>query len=161
MNRYAKYALFSVFLILLQTTLVHLLNLEGIIPDILAVWVIYIALMKGQMEGTLWGFGIGLLLDMTTHDFIGLSALSKTICGFLGGYFFDENKTKIVLGSYRFVLIVFIVTLIQNIIYFIIFTRGSDINLFRAIAQFGLSTTLYTSIVALFPVFIFSRKPTL
>jgi rod shape-determining protein MreD len=161
MNRHVKYALVSVLLIILQTTLVHLLNLEGIIPDILAIWVIYIALMNGQMEGTLWGFGIGLVLDMTTPDFIGLSALAKTICGFLAGYFYNENKTRMVLGSYRFVLIVFFVTLIQNIIYFIIFTRGSDIDLAHAVFQFGLTTALYTSIVTLFPVFIFSRKPSL
>jgi len=161
MNRYVKYSIISVLFIILQTTLVHLMNLEGIIPDILAVWVIYIAVANGQMEGMLWGFGIGLLLDLTSHDFIGLSALSKTICGFLGGYFFNENKTRLVLGSYRFILIVFFVTLIQNIVYFILFTRGSEINLLRAILQFGVTTTLYTSIVTLFPVFIFSRRPTL
>jgi hypothetical protein len=92
MNRYIKYALVSVVLIILQTTLVHLLNLEGIIPDILAIWVIYIALMNGQMEGTLWGFSVGLVLDMTSPDFVGLSALAKTICGFLAGYFYNDAR---------------------------------------------------------------------
>jgi rod shape-determining protein MreD len=159
MNRYVKYTLFSVLLIILQTTLIHLLNLEGIIPDLLAIWIIYIALMNGQMEGTLWGFGVGLALDFTTHDFIGLSALAKTICGFLAGYFYNDNKIKMLLGSYRFILIVFVVTLIQNVLYFIVFTRGSDIDLLHAIVQFGLTTALYTSIVALFPVFIYSRRP--
>jgi rod shape-determining protein MreD len=161
MNRYVKYALVSIVLIILQTTLVHLLNLEGIIPDVLAIWVIYIALMNGQLEGTLWGFGIGLVLDMTSPDFIGLSALAKTICGFLAGYFYNENKTKLMLGSYRFVLTVFFVTFIQNIIYFVIFTRGSDINLLHAVVQYGLTTALYTAIATLFPVFILSRRPSL
>ncbi|MFI5251857.1 MAG: rod shape-determining protein MreD [Bacteroidota bacterium] len=161
MNRYIKFSLISLGLILIQTTLVHLVNLEGIVPDLLAIWIIYIALMTGQMEATIWGFGIGLLFDFTTHDFIGLSALSQTICGFLAGYFFNQNKTKMMLGSYRFILIVFFVTLVQNIIYFVIFTRGSEIDLLHAIFQFGLTTALYTSIITLFPVLIISRKPSL
>ena len=161
MNKNVSYGLIALLLVAVQTTAVHLLNLEGVIPDLPAILIIYIALVEGQMEGMLWGFGIGLAIDLTTQDFIGLSALTKMLCGFLAGYFFNENKTKSVLTSYRFILIVFTVTLVQNLVYFIMFTQGTDINVFRAIIQYGLTTTLYTAIVSLFPVFMFSRRKTL
>ena len=158
MNKNVTYGGIALLLVALQTTAIHLLNLEGVIPDLPAVLIVYIALVEGQMQGMLWGFGIGLALDLTTQDFIGLSALTKMLCGFFAGYFFNENKTRMVLTSYRFILIVFTVTLLQNLVYFVMFTQGTEINVFRAIVQYGLTTTLYTAIVSLFPVFMFSRK---
>jgi rod shape-determining protein MreD len=159
MNRYTKYGIVSIVLIIVQTTLIQLLNLEGIMPDILAIWVVYIAIMEGQMEGMLWGFAVGLVFDFTTQEFIGLSALTKMLCGFLAGYFYNENKTRIVLSSYRFLLIVAFASFFQNVLYFIVFTRGSDVSLFRSIFVYGLTTTFYTSLFTIFPIFILSRKP--
>ena len=157
--KHLKYAAASLLVVIVQTQVMRLLSLEGITPDLLAIWVVYIALRRGQIAGTLWGFGIGLVFDLVTGNFIGLAALTKTICGFSAGYFFNENKTQMTLGSYRFILIVLIVSLIHNIIYFIIFTRGTDIGLVGAIFKFGVTTTLYTATLTLLPMLVFSRKP--
>jgi rod shape-determining protein MreD len=157
-GHYAKYISISVVLVLVQATVVKLISIELITPDVLAVWVVYLALQQGQLTGTLWGFAIGLSFDMVSGDFIGLSALSKTVCGFIAGYFFNENKTQIVLGSYRFILIVIVASFIQNVAYFIVFTRGTEISLLEAIFRFGLTTSLYTAVAALIPMFRFSRR---
>jgi rod shape-determining protein MreD len=158
MSRYVKYVLISIVLLVVQTVTARLLLLEGITPDILTIWIVYIALKEGQTPAMLWGFGIGLLFDLITGNFIGLSALTKTLCGFCAGYFFNENKTRLTLGSYRFLVIVFISSLVQNTIYFIIFTRGTDIGLARAVFEFGLATTIYTATTTLLPMFAFARK---
>ena len=158
MSRYFLYTFITVILIIIQTTVVKLISLEGITPDLLVIWVVYLTLIEGQFSGTIIGFCVGLLFDLMTGSFIGLSALTKTICGFLTGYFFNENKTKLVLGSYRFLLIVVMTSFIHNVLYFIIFTRGSEIGLLAAIFQFGFTTTLYTAAVTLIPIFIFARK---
>ena len=158
MTRQIKYLFLTFFLIIIQTQAFKLLSLEGITPDILTIWIVYIALKRGQLQATLWGFVIGLLFDLTTGNFIGLAALTKTIAGFTAGYFFGENKAPATLASYQFVLIVLLVSLIHNSIYFIAFTRGSEIGLFKAIFQFGLATTFYTAALAFLPMFGFSRK---
>lgn len=158
MMRHVKYFFLTFILIVVQTQVLRLLSLEDITPDILTIWIVYIAVKNGQLSATVWGFIVGLLFDLTTGNFIGLSALTKTITGFAAGYFFQENKGQTILASYRFVIIVLIVSLISNTIYFIVFTRGSDINLWRAIFQIGMATTFYTSAVSLLPMFIFSRK---
>jgi len=157
-SRYIKY--FFVFIILLafQTSALQLLSLERITPDILLIWIVYLALKEGQFRATLWGFFIGLLFDLITDNFIGLSALTKTICGFTAGYFFNDNKTQLTLGSYRFLFVVLVSSLVHNSIYFLIFTQGADIGLWRAVLQFGVITTLYTTTLALFPMFAFARK---
>jgi rod shape-determining protein MreD len=157
-GRQIKIALLSLLLILLQTQVLRFLSLEGITPDLLLIWIVYIAITSGQMSGTVWGFVIGLVFDFVTGNFIGLSALTKTICGFTAGYFFNDNKTTMTLRSYRFVMIVLMVSLLHNTIYFVVFTQGTDIGLLRAVFQFGLATALYTSLITLLPMFGFSRK---
>ena len=158
MKTQIKYLFISFLLIIIQSQAMKLLSLEGLTPDILAIWIVYIALRHGQMTGTIWGFGIGLIFDLLTGNFIGLSALTKTICGFTAGYFYNENKTTLLLSSYRFTLVILIDSFLHNIVYFIIFTQGSDIGLLRAILEFGLATALYTATVSLLPVMFFARK---
>jgi cell shape-determining protein MreD len=97
-------------------------------------------------------------MDLISGQFIGLSALSKTIAGFFAGYFYNENKTDYTIGSHQFLIIVGLSSLFHNIIYFVIFVQGSEIGFWSAILRFGLFSTVYTTAVALLPVFAFSRK---
>ena len=158
MTRRLKYFFISIVLVIVQTQLMRILTLEGITPDLLTIWIVYLALKEGQFPATVWGFCIGLMFDLVTGNFIGLSAFTKTICGFVAGYFFNVNKTPLTLGSYRFIIIVLITSLVHNTIYFVIFTQGSEIGLASAIFQVGLATTFYTATLTLLPMFIFSRK---
>ena len=157
-SRSVKYFVLTVLLVILQTKLMQLLSLEGITPDILTIWIVYIALKEGQLSATLWGFCIGLFFDFVTGTFIGLAALTKTLSGFIAGYFYNENKTAHTLSSYRFLIVVLTVSFIHNTAYFIIYTRGTDIGIMHAVLQFGLATTFYTTIWSLLPMFGFARK---
>ncbi len=153
-----RYAVFTVLIVVLQTALSRYINIGGIAPDILAIWVTYLALKEGRLSGTIWGFFVGLGLDLMSGSLIGLSALTKTIGGFTAGYFYDDSKLKHTLGTYRFLLIVFLSSFVQHLVYFVVFTRGSDINIITAIVEFGVTTTLYTTLVSLFPVMIVARR---
>lgn len=153
-----RYVIISVLLVIVQTSLIHLLTLEGVTPDILTIWVVYLAVREGQLRGTVWGFAVGLLFDVVSGGFFGLSALTKTVSGFCAGYFYNENKTPLTLSSYRFLVIVLIVSMIHNTLYFLIDTQGSDVGLIRAIFQVGVATTFYTTIWTLVPMFAFARK---
>lgn len=158
MNSNLKYAIISFVLLVFQTTLAQVISVGGITPDIMVVWVVYLALKEGQLRGTVWGFCIGLCMDLLAGDFLGLSAFSKTISGFAGGYFYNENKTQLTLGSYRFLLIVLLVSFVNNLVYFLIFTLGTEIRFWQAVLNLGLTTTLYTATLTLIPVFVLQRK---
>jgi rod shape-determining protein MreD len=158
MSRHLKYLFLSIVLLLLQAKTMTFLTLEGITPDLLVIWVVILALKEGQLAAMPWGFGIGLAFDLATGSFLGLSALTKTIAAFSAGYFFDENKTGLTLGSYRFLIVVLVASLIHNTVYFAVFTRGSEIGLLRAVFQVGLATTFYTATVALLPMLAFARR---
>lgn len=153
--------LISLLLITLQTTIVGFTSIANIIPDVMLIWIVYIAITQGQISATVYGFGIGLLLDLISGQFLGLSALSKTVAGFVAGYFFHENKIEITLANYQFLIFVGISSFVHNVIYFVIFTQGSDVGLFTAVFRFGLFSAMYTTFVATIPMFINARRPSL
>ncbi len=157
-TRHVKYFFLTLLLLIIQTQVMRLFALEGITPDILTIWIVYIAIREGQVPATVWGFVIGLMFDLLTGNFVGLSAFTKTLAGFIAGYFHNEHKTALTLGSYRYIVIVLVVSLIHDMIYFVLFTRGSEITLISAVFQVGLATTFYTATMTALPMFAFARK---
>lgn len=157
MDYYLRAAFALLGLLIAQTMFLSFLSIGGVVPDILLIWVVYLAVTRGQLEATIAGFLVGLLQDATTTQFFGLAALAKTMAGFTGGYFFNENKTEQTLGTYRFMIIVVVCSLVHNIVYFAIFLQG-ETALFERLLQFSATTALYTGAMSALPMFAFSRK---
>ncbi|MBS4028938.1 MAG: rod shape-determining protein MreD [Ignavibacteriales bacterium] len=152
MTRFIRYILWGVVLLAIQTTLVRLFSVENVLPDIVTIWLVYVALKEGQIAGTISGFISGLLIDFVSGDFLGLSALTKTLCGFIAGFFYDEFKTNQIFGTYRFFFAVLISSLLHNVVYFAVYLFGTDITLVAAVLHYGVGTTAYTSAVSLIPM---------
>lgn len=159
-RRILFYALLSLLLIVLDSTLVKFLAIATIVPDILLIWIVYVAICEGQIAATTIGFLIGLAENLmgTMNGVLGLAALAKTFAGFTAGYFFNENKIEATLGGYQFIVIVSVASMVHNIIYFIIFLQGSGMSWMQSLLYYGLPTTVYTAVVALVPMFAFARK---
>jgi rod shape-determining protein MreD len=158
MEHYVRSALAILVLLLLQTTFVPFLSISGFLPDVLLIWVVYIAVTRGQLEATITGFAVGLLQDAVAIQFFGLSALTKTLAGFVSGYFFNENITEQTLGSYRFLLITLLSSFVHNILYYGIFLQGIQDALFTTMVEFSVAASLYTALMGVFPMFTFVRK---
>lgn len=158
MERHLRSALIVLGLVLLQMIFMPYLAIGGFLPDLLLIWVVFTALRYGQIEAMVAGFVVGLFQDLLATQLLGLAALSKTLAGFLGGYFFNENKTDQTLGSYQFLLIVGLCSLVHNIVYYTVFLQGSDVPLAWTVILFSLATTLYTGAISALPMFAFARK---
>lgn len=159
-RRILLYSLLSLLLIVLESTLVKFLAIATIVPDILLIWIVYIAIREGQVAATTTGFLLGLAENLmgTMNGVLGLAALAKTFAGFTAGYFFNENKIETNLGGYQFIVIVSVASLVHNIIYFLIFLQGSGLSWTQSLLYYGVPTTAYTAVVALIPMFAFARK---
>ena len=158
MEHYVRSTLAILVLLLLQTTFVPFLSINGFLPDVLLIWVVYIAVTRGQMEATIAGFAVGLLQDAVAIQFFGLSALTKTLAGFVAGYFFNENLTQQTLGSYRFLLIILLSSFVHNVVFFGVFLQGIQDALFSTMIEFSVAASLYTALMGVFPMFTFVRK---
>lgn len=154
------YSLLSLLLIVLDSTLVKFLAIATIVPDILLIWIVYVAIREGQATATTTGFLIGLAENLmgTMNGVLGLAALAKTFAGFIAGYFFNENKIETNLGGYQFIVIVSVASLVHNSVYFLIFLQGSGLSWSQSLLYYGIPTTAYTAVVALVPMFAFARK---
>jgi rod shape-determining protein MreD len=158
MEHYIRSALVALALLLLQTTFIPYLSIGGFVPDIFLIWVVYVAIRRGQLEATVTGFVVGLLQDAVSMQFFGLSSLTKTIAGFVAGYFFNDNSTEQTLGSYRFLTILFLSSFVHNIIYYGVFLQGIQDSVFTTMIEFSFFTSLYTVLLGVFPMFTFVRK---
>jgi rod shape-determining protein MreD len=149
----------SILVLLVQTGIVRFLAVGGIIPDLLLLWIVTLAIRRGQIPATCAGFLLGFAQDLVSGDgMLGLTALTKTLAGFIAGYFYNENKTFQTLGSYRLLLIAGLVSLVHDGLYFLLFLQGSGISWTGSLLEYGVPTTLYTLAIALIPMFAFARK---
>lgn len=160
MNRVIKYGVVSLLLILLQTSVVNFIAILHVAPDLLVVWIVYLAIRRGQLAATLAGFAIGLVIDIVSGDngMLGLAALSKTVCGFVAGYFYNENKTIQTLTTYRFAVAVLTASFVHHTLYFVIFLQGSTLSWLHVFAFYGVPATVYTAVFSLLPMLMFARR---
>ena len=80
-----KVLLTGLLFILLQITLLNLITIQGIKPDLIVLFVVGRALAEGPTAGIIWGFGLGLLLDTISGGPTGLGALAYSMAGFTSG----------------------------------------------------------------------------
>jgi rod shape-determining protein MreD len=150
----------SLVVVIIQTTLVHFLSFEGIFPDLVLIWIVYLAITEGQATAVTSGFALGLIVDMMSgkDGMLGLAALTGTTAGFVAGFFHDENRISSILVGYQFLLVVAVTSFVHSILYFFIFLQGTDTSVLDTLLSYGLPTTLYTTVVALLPMLVFSRR---
>ncbi|MCU0452688.1 MAG: rod shape-determining protein MreD [Bacteroidetes bacterium] len=158
MTPHVRYAIIAFVLFLVQMTFVPLIPVAGFTPDLLILWLVAVGVRRGRLEATLGGFLIGLLHDLTATQFLGLAALAKSITGFVAGSFYNENTAEQTLGSYRSVLIALFLSVLHNFLYYAILFQGVERSVLLATLVSTLGTSLYTTVVAILPMFWFSRR---
>ncbi|MBE3036683.1 MAG: rod shape-determining protein MreD, partial [Candidatus Atribacteria bacterium] len=71
--------------LVIQLTLINLVTILGVKPDLIMVVVVVFSLRKGEKEGIISGFTSGLLQDIFSTGLLGINALAKTVIGFTCG----------------------------------------------------------------------------
>ena len=152
-----KPVLIFIPLALIQLTVIPMISVAGIAPNLIFVLIVFYTLKNGQAYGTILGFILGFLLDLFSGGLIGAFMFSFTISAFIAGYFYNENKIELNTETFFFLLIIFICGSLNAFIYAAVSNSNSDINLFFLILEEGLLPGLYTSLFGL-PMVIFTPK---
>ena len=84
-NKYIYYTISMVVLCLVQHFLMSRLVLFNATPDVLTIFIALASMSLGQKTGTTYGFVSGMIIGFLSGN-IGLSALIRTIEGFVAGY---------------------------------------------------------------------------
>ena len=135
---------FTLLALLAQVYLVSWMTIEGIRPDFLLLVVIFVSRFEGKVVGQLFGFSVGLLTDaIGIGSFLGLSALSKTVSGFLGG-FLKGQRSKMSPFSFHALNLFFI--FLHFMIVFLVNYKGTDLGTQFIVLRYVLPSTLYTGV---------------
>ena len=77
----------------LQANFFTWFTISGIMPNLYVILVLFIGLFANRAMGTIYGIGIGILLDLVIGKQVGIYAITLGIVGFLAGTF-DKNFSK-------------------------------------------------------------------
>ncbi len=145
-------------LLLVQTTIIPLLSIDTVFPDLLIILLVYYSITQGQIYGSILGFIYGFLFDIITGSLLGSTMIAKTMAGFTAGYFSSENKQDQYLISYNFALIVLLSSLIDSTINAFFSSINFTSNIFLLFFQYALLPAIYTSAIALMGMIFYPKK---
>tara|TARA_B100000073_G_C23726521_1_gene569442 strand:- start:830 stop:1306 length:477 start_codon:yes stop_codon:yes gene_type:complete len=140
---FVKYISIIFVTFLFQSWSSEFFSLGTIDPDFCIIVLIYIAIRDGGVTGTLFGFIIGLIIDLSsgTNQFFGLTPLIYTTTGYLSSFLKGQNER---LSKMYFTLIWITILLVQFLIFSLIVYQQL---LIQSPSQFflkWLATSLYT-----------------
>ncbi len=125
-------------------------------PDLFVILVIYISLREGKISGTISGFSVGLIQDLILSvGFLGLSSFSKSLSGFLVGFFTNSRRAR----KYPGILIPAIIGISVSHIFTSVFrSAGSEEGIISSVFRVSLPSAIYTFIVANFVLMILKSE---
>lgn len=149
--KYFVLLILPIMALFLQSTFFSFYSINGIIPDLVLIFVVFFALFNGAEKGAVYGYLCGLLEDLFLGRLIGMNALAKALTAYVVGRLqsnvFKENLVVGVLG-------VFLATLMNIFFLFILsFAKFSafhfDLNilkvlLFQSLYNLFLAVPIYT-----------------
>ncbi len=132
-------------LIFFQSLLSGAVTIMGVKFDLAIVILVYIALTHGPKYGVIFGFLIGLLLDVFTPQTLGWGALVKCLIGFTVGSFKDNLYLE---SLYSKGGVIFFALILNDLLYYL-FASGVNATTFRILSNHSLPSAFYTSIVGM------------
>ncbi len=145
-------------ILLIQITVVPLLSINTVIPDLILILLVYYSITEGQIYGSVLGFIYGLLFDIITGSLIGSTMIAKTIAGFTAGYFSSENKRDQYLIPYNFALIVLLCAVIDSTINAFFSSIEFNSNIFLLFFEHSLLPAIYSAAIALMIMIFYPRR---
>ncbi|GMU96534.1 MULTISPECIES: rod shape-determining protein MreD [Ignavibacterium] len=144
--------------LIIQTTVIPLVSIDQVVPDLILILLVYYSVTEGQIYGTVLGFIYGFFFDIVTGSLLGSTIIAKTVAGFVAGYFSSENKIDIYLMFFNFGLIVFLCALIDQIIYSFFSAFDISSNIFLIFFQNAFLPAFYTALLSMIVIIFVPKK---
>jgi rod shape-determining protein MreD len=129
----------------LQVALAHHIAIGSVEPDFIVICVVLFGLQRGPIGGSLFGFFVGLLVDLGNPGFLGVNALAKTVLGFGAGRLGAATSPGVVV----LFIVFFVASFAHDVIYSLVFMWPHIGNAFVTIFTVGLGSALYTAVAGI------------
>jgi rod shape-determining protein MreD len=128
----------------MQMVLAPRLAFGRIAPDFLILLSAYLGLQRGALQGSLWGFVIGIIQDLFNPELFGLNALTKSLLGYGAGIVgskTERDNTVIMLAVF------FLGSIGHDFVYLLIYTGLDVVRFFVQLVTQSLPSAVYTALV--------------
>jgi len=137
-----KYVLIFGVVFLVQIVLSNLLSIKGVRPDLLIIYVLYVAINYGSFKGVLSGFLIGIIASIFDSGItFGILPLVYSIVGYSGGYLKSQHYR---ITPFYFNFSCFLIIVGSFFIYSYFNYNYLFYNDFQIFVRIWIKTTLYT-----------------
>jgi len=131
----------------LQTSVLPQIAILGVTPDTALVFIVCYGILRGDVEGALFGFSAGLLQDMFSGGPLGMFALIGFLVGYASGKpfrdFFKDNYFL------PFIVVLVAVFFQQFVIYIGSFLFLGYLNIWHFVWTIMIPTAIYTVSLAI------------
>lgn len=138
--------------LLLQTSVLEVVSVAGIKPDLVLLIVVLNGFLLGPREGAFLGYIGGIVEDLFLGEYIGLNAISKMTAGYLAGVAGERLYKENILVASSVTFFSAFAGLLLN--YILLFYLDLAVSPYYALLRLALPTAVYTSLLA---PFIFGR----
>lgn len=144
-SRILSFMIFYLVIVIYETLLADLLRLGPARLDLGLLLLIYVTLNLGSRPGIVFGFGLGLLLDVASPIWLGLGSLIKGTLGYGVGYF---KESLFVESIYSKMLLVFLTVVSNDILRYLFLYKFEWSAIGSVILGTTIFSALYTTAVA-------------
>lgn len=131
----------------IQATIMPLLAIKGVSPDLLLIVVVSASLLFGKDHGVCTGFFSGLIQDLASGNIFGVNTISKLSTGYVFGMAERQVFKEHILLP---ILAVAVATLLSSLIaLLVLFVFGYKIQLLAALTNRVLPAVLYNMIFSI------------
>jgi rod shape-determining protein MreD len=141
----------------LQVTIVPMIAIGSVIPNLVIILVVSQTLRHGQLIGTIFGAFSGLVFDLISGGALGTAMFATTISAFIAGYFYNDNKIEYNTETMFFLLIVFISASIKSFFYLLFTASEIKLTASHLILEQAILPGVFTALIAL-PLLLYNQK---
>ena len=133
----------AAIVLLMDVSLGQFLSIGPARPSLSLLFVVYTGLMRGPIEGTLFGFGLGLGQDMLGGLPLGASAFTYSVIGFACGKLWSEGPLRMIWPWSVFVLAA---SLFAEVISSYLYAQTTGLPFSSLYVSAGLTSAAYTTV---------------
>jgi len=154
------YFILLIAVVILESTILLPLKIHNTRPDIVMLMIIFFAHQRGNIQGSLMGFTVGVVMDIIGMAPLGFHSFIYTIVG----YFFGSTKGKVYIDALTLpVLLALLATLIKYVLSFILSAvfEPSRLGAFFTVSiliEFGFNALISPFLYAVLRVLKLSRE---
>jgi rod shape-determining protein MreD len=129
----------------LQASVAGRIAFGEVAPDFVVVCVLLFGLQRGPVLGSLFGFFVGLAVDLGNPGFLGLNALTKSVLGFVSGRLGAAASP----GLLGLAVVFFAAAVGHDLVYLLVYMWPGVGGALLTLVTVGLPSAAYTAIAGI------------